>query len=114
MLPAGAPQQLLRRLFAPARHGPRLRNTFAIQFQLWFYFFPFLISSCHLYMFTVGLPHPKFEIYCCWSDVGLHFIILDIIYPEVIYLASCIIESTRQEPESKTSPEAAHLDVVVS
>ena len=43
------------------------------------FFFPFFIASCHLYMFTVGLPHPNFQIYCCWSDVGLHFIILDIL-----------------------------------
>ena len=35
-------------------------------------------------------------------------------YPEIIYLASWIIESIRQEPESKTSSKAAHLDVVVS
>lgn len=35
-------------------------------------------------------------------------------YPEVIYLASSIIQSRRQEPESKTSPWAAQTDAAAS
>ena len=114
MLPAGVPQQLLQRPLAPARHGPRLRKTFDIQLQL-LVFFSF--SHCQLSLIHVHSgPAPSqlsdllLLVRCRLTFHHLGYFA----YPEIIYLASWIIESIRQEPESKTSSKAAHLDVVVS
>lgn len=88
--------------------------TFSLTFL---FFFSLSLSHCQLSLISIHSGPAPFHLSDVWLLVRcrLKFHHLEYFaYPKVIYLASSIIQSTRQEPESKTSPQAAQIVSVAS